>query len=164
MLIYNFFCIQSIRNYENLRLSQPYERASELLKNTLSHIVWTTEQKLEVIKTLTFHDLKDFIVRLLKQAKLRALFQGNFSKEDSLQLVSDIQGILNSKTFFHSQIPLKRILKLPEGVHVLHQSKVFNLQDVNSCNWDLFQVTKKIHYVFYLFLKNYYILRLVKEI
>lgn len=121
------------------------------MKNTLSHVIWTTEQKLQVIRNLTCEDLKEYIIRFRKQIKIRALFQGNYSKEESLQLASDIQSILHSKPFFTSQVPLKRIVKIPEGIYVMHQSKVFNTQDVNSCNWDLFQVKQKNFFPLYSF-------------
>lgn len=67
----------------------PYFLYSEIRREIVHHIQWSTYHLLNALEKINFNQLKAFSTGILKELKIRALIQGNMT-EDSAKFIMGI--------------------------------------------------------------------------
>lgn len=125
---YRNFCIKPTKLVTDARLA--------LLHTT--H--WSILEKSEAVKSLTLNDLKLFSTRLKESFDLKCLVQGNYSKEQALEVALDFKTKLQEKGRLDDHaLPPIRICQVPLGNKYCRIAS-FHPSDFNSVAVSYYQV------------------------
>ncbi|CAG8552374.1 5800_t:CDS:10 [Paraglomus occultum] len=120
------------RHYRNNSLEPPYIHALYYIQYLTQELIWTAEEKLEVLDPITAEDVQSFYPELLNHLHVETLIHGNMFEDEALRAVKTVEDILAYKPLIPSQMIRRRPLLLPESGHFVYQRKVFDEKEVNS--------------------------------
>ncbi|KAJ4809129.1 Insulinase (Peptidase family M16) family protein [Rhynchospora pubera] len=127
-----------LKEYENIKFSQPYSQASYYLSLMLYDQSWPSNENLEALSALNADHLSKFIPNLLSRTLLECFVAGNIEAKEAEKIITDIEEILfktpNSvfKPLFPSQYLPVRVAMLESSLKFLYRMKGMNLKDENS--------------------------------
>ncbi|KAJ3687007.1 hypothetical protein LUZ61_016171 [Rhynchospora tenuis] len=127
-----------LKEYENIKFSQPYSQASYYLSLMLYDQSWPSNENLEALSALNADHLSNFIPNLLSRTLLECFVAGNIEAKEAEKIITDIEEILfktpNSvfKPLFPSQYLPVRVVMLESSLKCLYRMKGMNLKDENS--------------------------------
>ncbi|AMD19919.1 HCL232Cp [Eremothecium sinecaudum] len=131
---------QVVQKLHNSLFDAPYLQMRELASSLVSERSWLPEQKLEVLKQLTYKQFLYFLPTLYSQLYYEMLVHGNFSRDDALVLKKEIDRLLvdgvNIADLKGSRL---RSYILPEGTHWRYESPLRDADNLNSCIRKTFQ-------------------------
>ncbi|KAJ3326456.1 Insulinase (Peptidase M16) [Blyttiomyces sp. JEL0837] len=124
---------QLTRNYKNWTMEQPYQHATYFVSYITQEKLWSSEEKLEVLKDITAEEIQNFYPYLISQMHVEALVHGNVEADDALKLADIVDtelkaGILPPQ----SRDQVVRTLIIPEGKKITHTRDVYNPDQPNS--------------------------------
>eukprot|EP01006_Ploeotia_vitrea_P044505 TRINITY_DN66835_c8_g9_i1.p1 TRINITY_DN66835_c8_g9~~TRINITY_DN66835_c8_g9_i1.p1 ORF type:complete len:1085 (-),score=521.06 TRINITY_DN66835_c8_g9_i1:2330-5323(-) len=128
------------RSYKNFYLEQPYYHAMYHNWLLLETRRWATPESLAAVQSITSHDVRDFIPRLLAEFEVQCLVHGNADSDEAVAMAQDIRKQLNYRVLPSSCLPERRLVCLPDNVHYRMTKPVHNPDDVNSAVINYYQV------------------------
>ena len=92
-----------------------------------------------VVKCVTIDDFKSFVCKFKASLRLKGLVQGNYSKEQALEVARNLQNMLQPVPPLEWSFPPIRIRQVPSGDHYCRLAS-FNPTDTNSVVVNHYQV------------------------
>lgn len=86
---FNVFVHQQFKHYENIFL-QPKSLTKELRLNVIEAHHQPLYQKNQLLRSLNFTDFQQFCREYCEQMKIKALMQGNISKDRALSIMNNV--------------------------------------------------------------------------
>jgi insulysin len=114
---------EMIRALENARFQNPYVRAYGEVQNLLSNPYWSDEERLDMLASIDFQQVLDFVPDMLRGLRIDALYHGNGNREDALALIAEIREYLQSSAELEIP-PFGSVLKMPAGQRVVLELEV----------------------------------------
>jgi len=115
------------RNLKNFKAEQPHQHAIFYTNMLTSETLWTKQELLSALEDVTAEKLQSFINELLSKLYIEGLIYGNVTKEQSKEMMKNVEDILlkNSQTkpLLPSQHKRLREVQLPDGCYFLHKEK-----------------------------------------
>lgn len=115
----------------NKAKNRPVEQTSEAIQTTLIEGTWSTEEKLEAARTVTFDELRSFSEAFLSEVDPVMLAHGNMTQASALNLAQQVNAsVLRMNEL--AEVPRARVRALPEtetvaGIEVDHPDTGFTL-------------------------------------
>lgn len=88
---------------------------------------------------MTVEDIKQFSVKFLEQLKVKALIQGNYTKEMAVKVTENLMSKINPKEIPDLTIMDQRTRQLPLGTNYV-MCKNFNPSDANTTVCNFYQI------------------------
>ncbi|KAI8581774.1 hypothetical protein K450DRAFT_231119 [Umbelopsis ramanniana AG] len=123
---------QLIRSYKNFALEPPYQLALFYLSHITHERLWTAEEKLLELESITSQDIQDYYPTLLSDLFIEVLVHGNAFANEAIGMTDMIESILKPRALSPSQLSQPRTLNLPEGSRYVFTSKLMDESNVNS--------------------------------
>lgn len=120
------------RAYMNFRLEAPYQHANYYTTYLTVEKMWTAEEKLKELDSITPVDVQRFLEDIRSRLHIEMLSHGNISKEESQKLLSMTESILASKPLASSELISARSLLLEPKTNYIFTAPVPNSKNVNS--------------------------------
>ena len=76
---------------------------------------WSVIDRFHAVRDLTLNSLKEFSAKLKETFRLDCLVQGNYSKEQALDVARNLKWKLQPKVGTKSDLPSIRICQVPQG-------------------------------------------------
>lgn len=128
------------KSYYN-SLLRPEKLAKDVRMSLLLQTFWTQCDKYNTVNDVTMEDVAAFADKFLSQLYIQCLVQGNISKEDALEVCSNIVSTLNCKPLPSELIPETRVMQIPHG-EMCCRVKSFNKTDTNCVTTNYYQSGK----------------------
>lgn len=113
------------RNLRNFKAEPPHRHAIYYTSYILEELAWSNDELLDAVTDITEEGLEKFIVELLKGVHIEALFHGNLTKEEALDISSKVENVFkqnaSSKSLLPSQLTKHREVQLPDGANLLYE-------------------------------------------
>lgn len=100
--------------YKNSSKDLPYFQSSELMSSILFNVSPTNEEKLRMLKGISYEQFLDFSHELFKKAYVESLFYGNLSQNEAEELWKDLKSTLKAESYPLKEQKKRNILVLPE--------------------------------------------------
>ncbi|XP_058457946.1 nardilysin-like isoform X2 [Malaya genurostris] len=117
-------------------------KASKLNRDIRLKVVqqtfWTTLERFNELKNLTLEDLSTFSIEYFQNVTVQALIQGNFHKQDALNVMSTILTSLKIGEIQNRSLIASRAREIPLGNNYL-TLKSFRDNDVNTATTNFYQ-------------------------
>lgn len=121
------------RAYKNWFMESPHQHAMYYLSFTTRHYLWSTQDKLNVIDSITPQCIDAFAKNYFTFMNVEGLIHGNVNQSSALDLSSDIQSVLNHSALpVYQRFPSMRTHELMESRHIIIRKQVHNSENVNS--------------------------------
>lgn len=136
----------TFRNYTNWFQSSPSSHASYFFTCFTQEVMFTTQEKLDVLESITLekvlafyprythllYPLKHF--RLFQNCRIEGLVHGNFSQENVIEIKDLlIEELKLDKESIPINVPeILQTVSLPDGMAVIFEQSVFNPSNLNS--------------------------------
>ncbi|KAI8985011.1 LuxS/MPP-like metallohydrolase [Trametes punicea] len=120
------------RQYENFYIGQPSSLSESYATWMFMPTVWTPEQKLPELSSITQSDIERHRDDLLAKVFIEALVNGNMTREQSMDILHLAEECLNSRPLIPTEVPRQRSLVLPPGSDVVSRRRHANPKEVNS--------------------------------
>lgn len=111
---------------------------SEARLTILLTTCWSVIEKYHAIRDLTLDSIKDFAIKLKESFRLDCLVQGNYSKEQALDVARNLKRKLRPKTGTKVDSPAFRICQVPQGERHCRLAS-FHPSDSNSVVTNYYQ-------------------------
>ncbi|WP_053094146.1 insulinase family protein [Cellvibrio sp. pealriver] len=103
-----------LRGWRNQNKNLPYQVLASQVAVLQSDPAWSNAQLIDALKNKTFDQFHQFVVRQLIDAKIDALFYGNYFRAEALKLAVLVEHeLLNRQT--GRNLPASKVLLLPQG-------------------------------------------------
>jgi len=128
------------RGLLNFIKENPYSHAvfDEVL--AMEDTLWTHQEKLAVIDSLTAAQVDAFSAQLLQHGELEMFVHGNVVEAEVRAVATEMQAALQLRPLFASQLPRARVVQLDPKHTYLRQYAGRNPADANSCSLNLYQL------------------------
>ncbi|UZJ57142.1 hypothetical protein CBS101457_006462 [Exobasidium rhododendri] len=120
------------RGYMNFQLEAPYQHANYYTTYLTVERMWTAEEKLKELESITPNDVQLFLEDIRKRLHIEMLSHGNISREESTGLLEMTEDILKSKSLATSELISARSLLLEPKTNYNYTIAVPNAKNVNS--------------------------------
>lgn len=120
------------RMYENFRLEAPYQHANYYTTYMTVERMWTPEEKLNELMSMSAEDVARFIPDLLSRLHFEMLAHGNLTAEQSTSLLDMAESTLAAKPLSPAELISPRSLILPVPSDIRWRKQVVNPENVNS--------------------------------
>jgi insulysin len=131
---------QLYRTFKNMKKDQPYQHAVAESMHLLYQYKYTYDEYSRVVQEITFEHLQSFLPVWLSCCKIQALFHGNMTKDEALQIIKETENFFfeeNEKrpkrlVPLPSQDPEERVVRYERNTDYIRQSKEPNDENANS--------------------------------
>ena len=123
---------QVMRSYQNFQLEAPYQHANYFTTYLLMERMWTAEEKLAELQTLSADEVQRFLPELLGRLHIEMLATGNLQKQDAIKLKDMAESILKPKALSPAELVSHRSLLLPPATSLRWSRNVPHKDNVNS--------------------------------
>lgn len=120
------------RSYQNFKLEAPYQHANYYTTYLLMERMWTAEEKLAELETLSAEEVQRFLPELLGRLHIEMLAHGNVQREDAIKLKDMTESILKPKPLSPGELVSHRSLVLPPATTLSWSKDVAHKENVNS--------------------------------
>ncbi len=103
-----------LRSWRNQNKNLPYQVLANQVTVLQSEPAWSSTQLIDALENKTFEQFHQFVVRQLIDAKIDALFYGNYFRAEALKLAVLVEHELLNRQAGRS-LPPAKILLLPKG-------------------------------------------------
>lgn len=103
------------RSYKNFALEPPYQHALYSLSYIIHEKLWTPEEKLLELESISAQDIQTYYPTILSHLHMEALVHGNAFAEEAIDMMEMIEDIIKPRAVLPSQLAGPRTLQLPEG-------------------------------------------------
>jgi len=128
------------RSLENFQKENPYSWALFDELHATEATIWTYEEKLAVIDSLTPEQVGAWGAQLLAAAELDLFAHGNVVEAEVRSMANLIQATLQPRPLAPSQLPQCRIVQLPTSAVFIRRRGALNPSDKNSACLNLYQI------------------------
>jgi len=120
---FNIIRTEMIRALENARLQNPYVRAYGAVQELLSDPYWSDDERLAMLEQVSFDDVLNFVPRMMQNLRIDALYHGNVTQAEALELVSELRRYLGSSTE-QELPPFGTVVDMPDTARVVLELEV----------------------------------------
>ena len=113
-------------------------RCSDARLTILHTSYWSVIDRFAAVQELSLNCLKDFATKLKATFRMDCLVQGNYSKEQALQVARDLKSKLQPKEVASADLPPIRICQVPRG-EICCRLASFHSSDSNSVVTNYYQ-------------------------
>ena len=99
---------------------------------------WSVIDRFHAVRELTLDSIKEFSLKLKETFRLNCLVQGNYSKEQALEVARNLNCKLQPKTGIKIDLPPIRICQVPQGKKYCRIAS-FHASDSNSVVTNYYQ-------------------------
>ena len=124
------------KQLQNWAKESPYRHAVQRVSLATSFPLWSTNEKLIAIKSLTANDLRVFIPEFLRTVHVRMLISGNGTKEEALAVADAFTSPLIGKSSpptISETLVVARALELPYPITVQHSDTTTTTMNIEFC-------------------------------
>ncbi|MAM71046.1 MAG: peptidase M16 [Gammaproteobacteria bacterium] len=114
---------EMIRTLQNADLQNPYVRAYGEVQNLLSNPYWSDEERLAALEQISFAEVQAFIPRMMENLTFDALYHGNVTEEDALNLIAEIRQYLQVSPQAEAP-PFGTVIDLPDPQRIVLELEV----------------------------------------
>ena len=122
-------------------LLRPEKLAKDVRMALLLQTFWTQCDKYNTVNDVTMEAVASFADKFLDQLYVQCLVQGNISKDDALEVCSNVVNTLKCKPLSPELIPQTRVMQIPHG-EMCCRVKSFNEADTNCVTTNYYQSGK----------------------
>eukprot|EP00163_Fabomonas_tropica_P027319 TRINITY_DN5224_c0_g1_i14.p1 TRINITY_DN5224_c0_g1~~TRINITY_DN5224_c0_g1_i14.p1 ORF type:complete len:886 (+),score=217.98 TRINITY_DN5224_c0_g1_i14:269-2659(+) len=110
-----------IREYENMKLNQPYQHCIYDQRCAIEAVRWTIPEYLAVVHDITCQDIQDFVPAILETYRAECFIHGNFTKDKALEFMELAEGVLKGRTpkVYERPVPQRIVNLLPRHEYIL---------------------------------------------
>ncbi|CAL9729259.1 A-factor-processing enzyme [Monosporozyma unispora] len=132
---FNIFKDKTIQNLQNLMFEVPYSQVSPVYNAVINERSWIIEDKLNVVKRLTFEQLAKFIPTMFDGLYSEILIHGNIKSDEVKDIENIVELIFKGKESTDSQLSNKRLRSylIPKGKTYRYENILKDKKNVNSC-------------------------------
>ncbi|KAI9597576.1 Metalloenzyme, LuxS/M16 peptidase-like protein [Syncephalis fuscata] len=124
---------QLYRAYKNFDLDAPYEHAIYYMTYLTQERMWSNQEELDQIQSITCEELERYYPQFLQQMHIEAVVYGNIAQEVAVEMVQHMEQTLHPLPMTPSQLLNSRCVLLPrKGARYVYQRMVPNPDNVNS--------------------------------
>lgn len=131
---FEVFKDKTVQHLNNLMYEVPYGQMYTIYNSLTSEISWSTREKLDVTKQLTFEQLQNFIPTIYQEMYSEILVHGNLKYEEAMEIDS-LLDILRGDAINHSQVDNIRMRSyiIPNAKTFRYETLLNDEKNVNSC-------------------------------
>lgn len=131
---FDIFKDKTVQHLNNLMYEVPYGQMYTIYNSLTSEISWSTREKLDVTKQLTFEQLQNFIPTIYQEMYSEVLVHGNLKYEEAMEIDS-LLDTLRGDAINHSQVDNIRMRSyiIPNAKTFRYETLLNDEKNVNSC-------------------------------
>ncbi|CAB4256161.1 similar to Saccharomyces cerevisiae YLR389C STE23 Metalloprotease involved, with homolog Axl1p, in N-terminal processing of pro-a-factor to the mature form [Maudiozyma barnettii] len=131
---FEVFKDKTVQHLDNLMYEVPYGQMYTIYNSLSSEISWSTKEKLDVAKQLTFEQFQAFIPTIFQEMYSEILVHGNLKYEEAMEIDSLID-ILRKHSVQTSQVDNIRMRSyiIPNAKTFRYETLLTDKKNVNSC-------------------------------
>lgn len=139
---FDIFKDKTIQNLQNLMYEVPYSQMSPFYNALINEKSWTIEDKLNVVKKLTFEQLTKFIPSMFEEVYSEILVHGNFKYNEVKDVENIVTSIFKGKQSLDTQGQNRRLRSylIPKGSTFRYETLLKDKKNVNSCIQHVVQI------------------------
>lgn len=131
---FKIFRDKLVRKLNNHLYEVPYSQLSGIFNSLINERSWSTKEKLDLTKQLTFEHLKNFIPTIYEQLYYEILVHGNFSQEAATE-INDLVKMMVPNDIKNLQVKNGKLRSyiIPQGKTFRMELPLADEKNVNSC-------------------------------
>ena len=131
---FNVFKDKTVQHLNNLMYEVPYGQMYTIYNSLTSEVAWSTKEKLDVVKEISFKQLQAFLPTIYEEMYSEVLVHGNLKYEEAMEIDS-LVNILKTSDIHNSQIDNIRMRSyvIPSGKTFRYETLLNDKENVNSC-------------------------------
>lgn len=139
---FNIFKDKTIQNLQNLMFEVPYSQVSSVYNSVINEKSWSIEDKLNMVKKLTFEQLTKFIPTMFEESFSEILIHGNIKSNEVKDIEKLVELHFKGKESIDSQLENKRLRSylIPKGKTYRYETTLKDKENVNSCIQHVIQI------------------------
>eukprot|EP01018_Ginkgo_biloba_P028828 Gb_06507 [translate_table: standard] len=127
------------RAYRNTNM-EPLKHSAYLRLQILHEHFWDVDDKLSCLVSVSLSDLTTFIPKIFSQTYVEGICHGNLLEDEAIAIASIFKNYLSLSALPTELRHKERILRLPDGISLIHNASVKNELEENSVVELYFQI------------------------